>query len=121
MKDLLVSSPYFVNTENIEFKKLMEMIIDKFDTEILGKQNTIERLEQETKSLQTLLEARNKIIEELNKKLTEIENSAEGSRQLINKLLSDNDRLHQDIEWYKKTYEKRSLLGTIKEKIFRSK
>lgn len=44
---------------------------------------------------------------------------AEGNNQLINKLLGELSKLQNDIEWYKLTYEKRSLLGTIREKLFR--
>jgi len=44
---------------------------------------------------------------------------AEGNNQLINKLLGELGKLQNDIEWYKLTYEKRSLLGTIREKLFR--
>ena len=43
----------------------------------------------------------------------------EGNTQLINKLLGELSKLQNDIEWYKWTYEKRSLLGTIREKIFK--
>jgi len=43
----------------------------------------------------------------------------EGNQQLINKLLGDLSKLQNDLEWYKSTYEQRSFLGTIREKIFR--
>jgi hypothetical protein len=45
----------------------------------------------------------------------------EGTKQLINKLLEDIRRYQNDIEWYKRTYERRSLLGTLKEKLKRKK
>ena len=41
----------------------------------------------------------------------------DGNRQLINKLLNDLERMKQDIEWYKRTYEKRTLFGVIKERL----
>lgn len=41
----------------------------------------------------------------------------EGNKQLINKLLEDIRRYQNDIDWYKKTYEKRTLLGILKEKL----
>ena len=45
----------------------------------------------------------------------------DGNRQLINKLLGDLSKLQNDVEWYKRTYEQRSFLGTVKEKIFTKK
>jgi len=47
--------------------------------------------------------------------------TAAGNRQLINKLLGDISRLQNDIDWYKRTYEKRSLLGLLREKFFQRK
>jgi peptidoglycan hydrolase CwlO-like protein len=44
----------------------------------------------------------------------------EGSKQLINKLLGDIRNYQNDIEWYKRTYEKRSLLGILKQKLRQS-
>jgi hypothetical protein len=68
-----------------------------------------------------LLEDKNNLILQLNEKVAVCQQNAEGSRQLINKLLNDIERLQQDVEWYKRTYEKRSLLGTIKEKLIERK
>lgn len=53
--------------------------------------------------------------------LENAQNLIDGNRQLINKLLGDLSKLQNDIEWYKRTYEQRSFLGTIREKIFRKK
>ena len=102
-----------------DFQQSLEMIEHKLDTEIAAKQNTIDRQEQEIQRLHGLVEEKNKIILEINGKLVECMRNSEGNRQLINKLLNDLERLNQDIEWYKRTYVKRSLLGTIKEKLFR--
>ncbi|MFT3934292.1 MAG: hypothetical protein QM726_11790 [Chitinophagaceae bacterium] len=44
---------------------------------------------------------------------------ADGNSQLINKLLGEMSKLQNDIEWYKLTYEKRSFLGTIRQKLFK--
>jgi hypothetical protein len=62
------------------------------------------------------VEEKNRIILDINDKLVECMRKSEGSRQLINKLLNDIDRLNRDTEWYKMTYEKRSLAGLIKDK-----
>ena len=59
---------------------------------------------------------------ELNNYRVQLENaqrSIEGNRQLINKLLGDQSKLQNDIDWYKRTYEQRSLLGTFREKILK--
>jgi hypothetical protein len=101
-----------------DFQQSLEMIEHKLDTEIAAKQNTIERQEKEIQRVHGLVEEKNKIILEINGKLVECMRNNEGNRQLINKLLNDIDRLNRDIDWYKRTYVKRSLMGTIKEKLF---
>lgn len=99
----------------------LHAIENKIDAEITAKQNTIVRLEAEIQRVHLIVNQKNEIINQLNEKLSECIRSSEGSRQLINKLLGDMERLHQDIDWYKRTYEKRSLLGTIKQKLFSRK
>jgi DNA repair exonuclease SbcCD ATPase subunit len=42
---------------------------------------------------------------------------AEGNRQLINKLLGEISKLQNDIDWYKRTYETRSFLGMVRQKL----
>jgi peptidoglycan hydrolase CwlO-like protein len=86
--------------------------------ELAFKQKTIEESWAEIKSLHTLIAAKDQDIQELQAKLADSKRNIEGNRQLINKLLSDLTRMRQDIEWYKRTYEKRSLLGTIKQKLY---
>jgi len=71
----------------------------------------------ELKRLQHELVERNNMIADLSTKLLECQTQSEGSRQLINKLITDIDRLQQAIEWYKRTYETRSLAGIIKDKL----
>ena len=97
---------------------LLEQIDQKLDEEIGFKQQTITRQEDEIEKLRDVVEEKNIIIKEINDKVLECQRSSEGSRQLINKLLSDIDHLKQDIEWYKRTYVHRSFLGTIKQKLF---
>ncbi|MES1221976.1 MAG: hypothetical protein ABUT20_41145 [Bacteroidota bacterium] len=100
---------------------MLESIDQKLDEEIGFKQQTITRQENEIEKLRTVIEEKNSIIRNMHEKVAECQRTSEGNRQLINKLLTDIDRLQQDIEWYKRTYVKRSLLGTIKEKIFTKK
>lgn len=101
-----------------DLQQSLDMIEHKLDAEVQAKQNTIERQEEEIKRLHLLIEAKDKILLETSANLVECNNNNEGNRQLINKLLGDIDRLRQDIDWYKRTYEKRSFLGTLKEKFF---
>jgi predicted RNase H-like nuclease (RuvC/YqgF family) len=100
-----------------DFQQSLEMIEHKLDTEIAAKQNTIDRQEKEIQRLHGLVEDKNKIILEINGKLVDCIRNSEGNRQLINKLLNDIDRLNRDMDWYKRTYEKRSLAGLIKDKL----
>ena len=88
------------------------------DEEIGYKQQTITRQENEIQKLRTVIEEKNITIKEMGDKVLECKRSSEGNRQLINKLLADIDHLKQDIEWYKRTYVRRSLFGTIKQKLF---
>jgi peptidoglycan hydrolase CwlO-like protein len=71
----------------------------------------------ELKRLQHEVLEKNNVIGDLTAKLRDCHTQSEGSRQLINKLITDIDRLQQAIEWYRKTYETRSLAGIIKDKL----
>ena len=94
-------------------------IEQKIDAEITAKQKTIDLQEREIERLHKLMEEKNGFMMQMNEKLVTCEKNIEGNRQLINKLLNDIDRLNHDIEWYKRRYEKRSLLGVLKEKLLR--
>ena len=111
--------PGTVNDENKieDIQQSLEFIEQKLDAEIQAKQNTISHQEKEIERLYALLEGKDKIVLEISEKLAECVKNNEGNRQLINKLLNDIDRLNQDIEWYKRTYETRSFLGTVSEKM----
>ncbi len=117
------SDPVPVNGEDKieELQQSLDIIEHKLDTEILAKQKTIDRQEQEIQHLHLLIEGKDKMILEINEKLSECVNNNEGNRQLINKLLNEIDLLQQNTEWYKKTYETRSLFGMISEKLLRKK
>jgi predicted RNase H-like nuclease (RuvC/YqgF family) len=104
-----------------DLQQTLDIIEHKLNTEVLAKQQTIERQEQEIKRLHAIIDARDKIVAEYSQKLADCTRGNEGNRQLINKLLNDIERLNQDVEWYKRTYEKRSLLGTLREKLLRKK
>ena len=117
---IIMKSQQIAERDNIEdVQQWLELIEQKLDSEILAKQKTIDRHEQEIERLHLLIEGKDKIILETGEKLKECTNNNEGNRQLINKLLGDIDRLHQDLDWYKRTYEQRSFLGTLREKLLR--
>ncbi|MGZ5220299.1 MAG: hypothetical protein ACXWWD_00375 [Chitinophagaceae bacterium] len=118
---ILKSLPLNGENKMDDLQQSLELIDHKLDTEILSKQNTIDRQEREIQRMYILLEEKNKTILEINEKLADCLNNGEGNRQLINKLLGDISRLQQDLEWYNRTYEKRNLFGMIREKIIKKK
>jgi peptidoglycan hydrolase CwlO-like protein len=95
----------------------LKSIEEKLEKEISSKQSTIDWQQHELKRLQAEVTERNNFITELNTRLSECRSHVEGNRQLINKLINDIDKLQQNIDWYKRTYESRSLLGVIKDKL----
>jgi len=76
-------------------------------------------LEKDIYSLRKELDTKNNELQSLKADLDNIQHLTEGNRQLINKLLGELSKLQNDIGWYKRTYEQRSFLGTIREKIRR--
>ena len=100
-----------------DIQQSLDLIELKLDAEITAKQKTIDHQELEIQRLHKLAEEKNTLILKLNEKIAECTYKNEGNRQLINKLLNDIARSQQDIEWYKRTYERRSLAGVIKERL----
>jgi len=84
-----------------------------------GIQQIRQYLEVHVQGLARDAEKKDSEIRSLREELQKAKQHSEGNSQLINKLLGELSKLHNDIDWYKRTYEKRSLLGTIREKIFR--
>jgi len=97
--------------------RTMKLIDQKLEKEIASKQEIIMWQQEELKRLQSEVLERTNLVAELNTKLLECRSQSEGNRQLINKLITDIDRLQQNVDWYKRTYETRSLLGVIKDKL----
>ncbi len=93
----------------------LEDIKLKLEDEIANKQTIVEGCTTEIKVLRSQVVLKDHVIQNLETKISDSERSIEGNRQLINKLLNDLDRMQQDIEWYKRTYERRSFLGYLKE------
>lgn len=96
----------------------LEKIRLYMEKEIAFKQRFIEGQEDQIRDLKARVDEKDVVIQRLEGQLLECRQTNEGTRQLINKLLSDISNYQKDIEWFKRTYEKRSLLGTIRQKLF---
>jgi len=97
--------------------RTLKSIEETLQKEITSKQAIIHWQQDELRRLQSEVNHKNDTIAGLTNKLHECHSQSEGNRQLINKLITDIDKLHQDINWYKRTYETRSLFGVIKDKL----
>jgi septal ring factor EnvC (AmiA/AmiB activator) len=97
--------------------RALKLIDQKLEKEIAAKQDIIKWQQEELKRLQSEVLEKTYLVSELNAKLIECRSLSEGNRQLINKLITDIDKLQQNVDWYKRTYESRSLLGVIKDKM----
>jgi hypothetical protein len=102
-----------------QINKDLEYIRNYLEKEMALKQKAFEKSESNNEVLKKVLEEKNTEITNLLIKLQEVQQASEGNRQIINKLLNDISHYQKDIDWYKRTYEKRSFLGVIKEKIFK--
>jgi peptidoglycan hydrolase CwlO-like protein len=114
--DILYDKINGVDQEAIVLK-ILKSIEQKLEKEITVSQNIIEWQQEELKRLQSEVVGKNNTIVELNNRLGECRSHVEGNRQLVNKLINDIDRLQHNIDWYKRTYESRSLFGVIKDKL----
>lgn len=109
------------NLTELQLEDLLRQVYSHLLSENEYKRDRIEELITRLKDLEAKLAEEQQEKKQLHKTLTEENKKQEGTKQLINKLLEDIRRYQNDIEWYKRTYEKRSLLGTLKEKILTSK
>jgi chromosome segregation ATPase len=100
------------------YKRLEEIRLF-LEKEVAFKQGIIDEQEEQIDHLKVQCEENNVLIGKLEKQLQECRQTNEGTRQLINKLLNDIGNYQKDIEWYKRTYVRRSLAGTIWHKVFR--
>jgi peptidoglycan hydrolase CwlO-like protein len=97
----------------------LKNIENQLQKELGVKQNIIEKSWAEVRHLRGQLDRKDANIQELQARLSESQKHIEGNRQLINKLLSDLAKTSQDLEWYRRTYEQRSFLGTVRQKLFK--
>jgi septal ring factor EnvC (AmiA/AmiB activator) len=95
----------------------LDQIRSFIEIELAEKKETIKEQAAEIEELKKLLQQKDVAISMFEANNREFQETAEGNRQLINKLLGDISRLQNDIDWYKRTYEKRSLLGVLREKL----
>ncbi|AEW01789.1 hypothetical protein A4D02_07235 [Niastella koreensis] len=95
----------------------LDHIRNFIEIELAEKKATIKEQTAEIDELKKQLQQKNIAISMFEANTREFQETAEGNRQLINKLLGDISRLQNDIDWYKRTYEKRSLLGVLREKL----
>src|SRR6476659_11098341 len=84
--------------------RTLKLIDQKLEKEIASKQDTIKWQQEELKRIQSEVLEKSNLISDLNAKLIECRSQSEGHRQLINKLITDIDKLQQNIDWYKRTY-----------------
>jgi uncharacterized coiled-coil DUF342 family protein len=99
--------------------KRLSKIADFIGNELEMKQAMIDLLSTQVQDLNTTIAGKEEQIEDLREKLGQQVQHAEGMRQLMNKLLNDIENYQKDIDWYRRTYEQRHLLGILKDKLFR--
>lgn len=97
----------------------LESIKHFIETELRAKQAQIVRLQCSIDSLKKELEETKMQVESKDRQLLHTIQLNEGNKQLINKLIGNISKLQNDIDWYKRTYESRSLIGTLLEKVKR--
>jgi DNA repair exonuclease SbcCD ATPase subunit len=85
--------------------------------EMLTCQLTIKDLQEHVKDLKLELLQKKEQIDLYAAKLKESEQLEKGKHQLIEKLLNDISRYQNDISWFKRTYEKRSFFGVLKDRL----
>lgn len=105
------------NLTELQLEDLLRQVYSHLLSENEYKRERIEELILRLKDLEAKLAEEEQEKKQLHKTLSEENKRQEGTKQLINKLLEDIRRYQNDIEWYRKTYEKRTLLGVIKEKM----
>lgn len=93
------------SNDYIEIKESLAQIRQYLETDINNWNTKVNDKETELNNYRIQLEKAHHLIE--------------GNRQIINKLLGDQSKLQNDIDWYKRTYVQRSFLGTIRENILK--
>jgi len=116
-EDIVSFDGIFETTSTKQVETYFKRLHSLMESEIVNKQKTIELLQSEIIRLRKEVASAQESNRDISFKLQDAQQKAEGNRQLVNKLLNEMERMQQDIEWYKRTYENRSLFGTLREKI----
>lgn len=103
--------------KDLPLEDVLRQVYSHLLSENEHKREQIEELATKLKNLEKTLISERHEKNLLHGLIKEEHKKHEGSKQLINKLLEDIRRYQNDIDWYKRTYETRSLMGTIKEKL----
>jgi hypothetical protein len=106
-------------TEFNKFSEDITFIRHQIEGDLMEKQKLIERLQGAIESLIAQRTDLQQKMEKQDEDLASARQLAEAKKQLVDKLIGDITSLKQDIDWYKRTYEQRSFLGTIKEKVLK--
>jgi septal ring factor EnvC (AmiA/AmiB activator) len=112
--------------KEIEFGVDLERLMDELtnirlfiEKESESKQQLLQESRKEISMLKNELIEKNDLILSLEKNVKDGKSSQEANQQIINKLLSDISKMQNDIDWYRRTYEKRSFMGYLKERLKR--
>ncbi|QNA43840.1 hypothetical protein [Lacibacter sediminis] len=104
------------NLTELQLEDLLRQVYSHLLSENEYKRERIEELIIRLKDLEAKLAEEQQEKKQLHKTLSEENKKQEGTKQLINKLLEDIRRYQNDIEWYKRTYEKRKVAGILKDR-----
>lgn len=102
-----------------QINKDLDYIRCFLEKEMVLKQKAFEKSALDNDALRKVIEEKNKEITNQLTKLQDLQQATEGNRQIINKLLNDISHYQKDIDWYKRTYEQRSFIGYLKERLKR--
>lgn len=104
-------------TQLNEISEKLEDIGSFMEQELKSKQQIIDQQLENLQRVTMERDSKDIVINSLKEQLEIASQQVESNRQLINKLLGDISHYQNDLEWYKRTYEKRSLFGVIKDKL----
>jgi Mg2+ and Co2+ transporter CorA len=104
-----------------QINEKLEQITRHLLQENENKQQVIAEQRLEIEKLHAALNQKTAVMAGLKEQLNQSTQHTEGHRQLINKLLNDIEHFQNDIEWFKRTYERRSIWGVLKDKLTKRK
>ena len=104
-----------------QINEKLEQITRHLLQENENKQRLIEEQRLEIEKLRKEISQKAAVMAGLKEQLNQSTQHTEGHRQLINKLLNDIEHFQNDIDWYKRTYERRSIWGVLKDKLTKKK